>query len=44
MGSVDTKLFLAKQIQLPLIEMKHAVKQAVSLHNQKKTQQFSPYK
>lgn len=36
MGSIDTKLFLAKQTQLPLIEMKYAVKQAVSLYNQKR--------
>ena len=36
MGSIEIKLLLAEEIQLPLTEMEPAIKQAVSLYNRKK--------
>lgn len=33
MGSIDIKLLLAEEIQLPLAEMEPVIKQAINLYN-----------
>lgn len=36
MGSIDIKLLLAEEMQLPFTEMEPVIKQAISLYNRKK--------